>query len=108
MRNFYWPFKSLNLEDSTEVTKRLKCLKKLINAENAKYDYAIQIHIKGIKAEMRFLKSVLKKSKCTKSNINFLNNDKSVQETVKSSVQSGQETKKKNTNTKNILKNGEF
>lgn len=108
MRNFYWSFKSLNLEDSTEVTKRLTCLKKLINAKNAKYDYAIQIHIKGIKAEIRFLKSVLKKSKCAKSNINSINDDKPVQETVKSSVKSGQETKKKNTNTKNILKNGKF
>jgi hypothetical protein len=106
MRNFYWSFKSLNLEDSTEVTKRLSCLKKLINAENAKYDYAIQIHIKGIKAEIKFLKSVLKKSKYAKSNINFLKNEKLVQETANSSVLSGQATKENINNNLKLRKNG--
>jgi hypothetical protein len=108
MINFYWPFKSLNLEDSSEVNKRLKFLKKLINAKNAKYDYAIQSRITGIKAEIKFLKSVLKKSKYAKSNINFLKNEKLGHETANSSVESGQTAKKINNNHLKTIKNGKF
>ena len=106
MRNFYWPFKSLNLEDCTEVTKRLTFLKKQMNAKNAKYDYALQTRIKGIKAEIRFLKSVLKKSKYAKSNINFLENDKPVRKTVDSTIVNGQMTKENSNNNLKIRKNG--
>ncbi len=108
MINFYWPFKSLNLEDISEVSKRLKFLKKLINAKIVRYDYAMQLRITGIKSEIRFLKSVLKKSKYAKSNINLLKNDKLVQETVSNTIESGQTTKKINNNHLKKIKNGKF
>lgn len=82
MINFYWPFRSLNLEKISDVRKRLKFLTKLINDKNTMMDYAIWSQKSHIEEEIRFLKSVLKKSKYAKSNINYLKNDKLVQETV--------------------------